>query len=179
MIETEIYKHTISKIKTQVCSAIANSEKVKRILGQNEIICKDYNTLIPCLYHHHNRADIDYIPLILVGVDVSYDFFNWKINSDHTKQYPTINADIKILCLINTSTIGISDNYYIDGLLEENAICTKLDLLADEIIECITKFNDNCFGRLDLIKTFEQKIDYPYYSREIIIKLSDINIADI
>lgn len=177
MIETEIFKHTISKIKTQVCSAIANSEKVQKIIGQNGISCKDYNNLIPCLYHHNQ--DIGHMPMIFVGTGVSYDFFNWKINSDHTKQYPTVNAEIKIVCAIDKSNIGISENNKKEGLLEENAICTKLDLLADEIIECITKLNDNCFGRLDLIKTYEKEIIYPYYSREIIIKLSDINMTDI
>lgn len=169
-----------SVIKSQICSALINSEGVREALDFKGANCKYdydeedpmtlmYNCIIPWL------QDPDVIettePVILVGVELRYNSAN---------PY-TYNATVIIECVADKDHLKTNKSYVRQDLLDRgDIICyTRVDWIADEVVKCLSAQQGTWLGDIEVVSSPESPLSQTRYTRIVNLRLKDINIGKI
>ena len=172
--------NVLGVVKSQICSVIANSENVREALDFSGENCKYdydkddpmtlmYNCIIPWLQNPDVIETTD--PVILVGVELRY-------NNQNPYLY---NANVTIECVADKDHLKTNKCYVRQDLLDKgDIVCyTRVDWLADEIIKCISNLKGTWIGDVQLISSPEGAMSITRYTRNINLKLEDVNIGKI
>lgn len=176
MDKIDIKYNTIGVIKSQICSAIANSNDIRTALnfsGKNydDYDPKDplsliYTCIIPWLQHPDTITTTD--PLIFVGVRVS----------ENIKVQYLLNATVTIICTIDKDDMRTANGYFRQDLLDNGCVCyTKADWICDEIVKCISAMSGTWVGDIETIESTEYAMNSTRYARSLGFRLKDINIG--
>lgn len=176
MHKMDINYNVIGVIKSQLCSAIVQSEAVRRALNFNGEKCDDYdpddpftlihNCVIPWLQHPETITTTE--PLIFVGAKVSENVRN---------PYLT-NVIVTIVCSIDKDNMKTTEGYFRKDLLEKGCICyTRADWIADEIIKSISSLAGTWIGDIETYESTEYAMSSTRYARSITFRLKDVNIG--
>lgn len=168
--------NTIGVIKSQICSAIVNSENVRKALDFKGTNCDDYdpddpftlihNCVIPWLQYPETIETTE--PLIFVGVKVEENIRNPIL----------LNAVVSIVCSVDKDDMRTSAGYFREDLLEKGCICyTRVDWIADEIVKSVSSFRGTWIGDVDNIESTEYAMTPARYTRNIVFRLEDVNIG--
>lgn len=172
----DIKYNAIGVIKSQLCSAIVNSESVRKALDFKGVNCDDYdpddqfslihNCVIPWLQHPDTITTTE--PLIFIGVKTS----------ENAKNPYLLNATATIVCSVDKDDMRTTTGYFRDDLLENGCVCyTRADWIADEIIKCISSISGTWIGDIDVIESVEYAQNNTRYNRSLGFRLKDINIG--
>lgn len=172
----DIKYNVIGVIKSQLCSAIVQSESVRKALDFKGSGCKDYdpddpftlihNCVIPWLQYPETVTTTD--PLIFVGVKTSENPRNPYLSS----------VTVTIVCSVDKDNMKTNAGYFRGDLLEKGCICyTRADWIADEIIKCVSALKGTWIGDIENIESPEYAMSSTRYARNIGFRLKDVNIG--
>lgn len=172
----DINYNTVGVIKSQLCSAIVNSENVRKALDFKGANCRDYdpedpftlihNCVIPYIQYPETIETTE--PLVFVGVKIS----------ENTRNPYLFNAIVNILCSVDKDDMKTSVGYFRKDLLENGCVCyTRADWIADEIVKCLSSLSGTWIGDIDTIESNEYAMSSTRYARNIVFRLKDVNIG--
>lgn len=170
--------NAIGVIKSQLCSTIANSEKVRKAIDFKGSQCDDYdpddpftliyNCVIPYLQYPDTIETTE--PLIFFGVNTS----------ENTQNPYLLNAIVSIICSVDKDDMRTSAGYFREDLLENGCICyTRADWIADEIVKSISSLSGTWVGDIDNIESIEYAMTNTRYARKLSFRLKDVNMGKI
>ncbi len=176
MEQMDIKYNVIGVIKSQLCSAIVQSEAVRKALDFKGKNCDDYdpddpftlihNCVIPWLQYPETITTTE--PLVFVGVKTSENPRNPYLSS----------VTVTIVCSVDKDDMKTDAGYFREDLLEQGCICyTKADWIADEIIKCVSSLKGTWIGDIENIESPEYAMSSTRYARSIGFRLKDVNIG--
>lgn len=171
--------NTVGVIKSQICSALANSEAVREALNYTGVNAKYeydeedpmtliYNGIIPFLQDPDVIETTD--PVILVGVEL-------RANGSDPYLY---NATVDIVCTVDKDHLRTQKSYNRQDLLERDGgfVCyTRADWIADEVVKCLSKHKGTWIGDIEVIDSAETPMSQTRYCRHIKLRLYDVAIG--
>lgn len=166
----------VGVIKSQICSAIVNSESVRKALDFKGVDCTDfdpedpfsliYNCVVPWIQHPETISTTE--ALIFVGVRLLENYKNPYL----------LNANVSILCSVDKDDMKTSTGFFREDLLKNGAICyTKTDLIADEVTKCVSELSGTWIGDVEVIESLEYAMSATRYVRNLTLRLKDVNIG--
>lgn len=172
----DIKYNTIGVVKSQICSAIVNSEDVRTALDFKGTGCPDYdeddpmtlihNCVIPWLQHPETIKTTE--PIIFVGVQAI----------GNTRNPYLSNITVTIICSVDKDHMKTPAGYFRDDLLQNGCVCyTRADWIADEIAKAISLLKGTWIGDIELIESTERTMSSTRYCRVLGLKLKDVNIG--
>ena len=176
MGDIDIKYNVIGVIKSQICSAIVNSESVRKALDFKGSNCEDYdpddpftlihNCVIPWFQHPDTITTTE--PLVFVSVKTS----------ENARNPYLLNATATIICSVDKDDMRTTAGYFREDLLEKGCICyTRADWIADEVIKCISELQGTWIGDIDVIESTEYAMSNTRYARSLGFRLKDVNIG--
>lgn len=172
----DIGYNAVGVIKSQLCAAIVQSERVRNALNFSGVNCDTYDpddplTLIhtcimPYLQHPDTITTTD--PLIFVGVRTSENIRNPYL----------LTASVTFIISVDKDNMRTQEGYFREDLLRNGYICyTKPDYIADEIIKCISAISGTWIGDISNIESTESAMSNTRYCRQLTFRLNEINIG--
>lgn len=168
--------NTIGVVKSQICSAIVNSDSVRKAIDFKGSGIDDYNPDDPfslihtCVFPYLQDPDVITTtePLVFVGIELT------RNNSDSY----LINVIATIVCSVDKDDMKTSAGYFREDLLENGCICyTRVDWMTDEIIKTISSLRGTWIGDIEVIESTEKAMSSTRYCRIVGLKLQDVNIG--
>ncbi len=176
MKKMDVKYNAIGVIKSQICSAIVQSEAVRNALDFKGTDCNDYdpddpftlihNCVIPWLQHPETITTTE--PIVFVGVKAS----------ENSRNPYLLSATVTIICSVDKDDMRTTTGYFREDLLENGCICyTRADWIADEIIKCISSIQGTWIGDIEVVNSSEYAISNTRYGRNLEFRLRDVNIG--
>lgn len=168
--------NTIGVIKSQICSAIVNSESVRKAIDFKGNNIDDYDPDDPfslihtCVFPYLQNPDVITTtePLIFVGVELTRNNRNPYL----------INAIATIVCSVDKDDMKTPTGYFREDLLESGCICyTRTDWMADEIVKTVSFLKGTWIGDIEIVESTEKTMSNTRYCRIVSLKLQDVNIG--
>ncbi len=163
----------IGVVKSQLCSAIINSEEVRNALDYKgegydpeDPFSLMYSCVLPYLQHPDVITTTE--PLIFVGIDAVGHRTNMCIS----------NLTATVVCSVDKDDMRTQKGFYRNDLLDNGCInYTKPDLIGSEVIKAVASLKGTWIGDIQLVSSVEKPMSLTRYCRTIGFSLIDINVG--
>ena len=179
MDKMDMRYNVIGVVKSQICSAIVQSERVREALNFKGADCDDYdpedpftlihNCVVPWIQYPDTITTTE--PLVFVGAITEENL------SNPYNPY-LLNVTLNIICSVDKDNMKTQSGYFRKDLVESGYVCyTRADWIADEIIRCVSMIKGTWIGDIENIESKEYPMNNTRYARSISLRLREVNIG--